>query len=562
MGWGLLMWRILKIKPPTYFSTLTVWLGYCVVLGTLEIIHLLVAIDWKITTAVVILGLIGHAVRYGSSALLLKQDLALGWHSLCQHPIAISVLALVVIFWSLRAMTTPLMYDSGLYHFGVIRWLNEYPIVPGVGNLHWRLALNQSYFFFSALLNIDPFWDKGYAAASLFLLSLTALTVSELVVSFVQSKAWRWFFWGLLFSYLSLLSRLIANPLPDTAISLLEIIIFLLLYRNLVETTLCPTERQRTGVLLAFLCLTIVTIKLSSMAFALGSLILVLIDLLRRRCDPDLLNLVAKILAILLIFTFVHLGRGYLMSGAPLFPSPIGGLWSLPWSVDAGMAQNESNLIYAWAKQPGVTSPGEVNSSFSWFPAWFAGLPSTVWFMFVSGTGMLLTVCLVSLKYKQSTEIKNIRLLGIPILMGLSFWFFTAPDVRFLGAVITLYFVWALMMMTVCVRPIIESTQRQYFLSSRFIIIAAVFLTLTLFIRWSIVDVLPSVGWEPVPLAEVEVQVNRTGAAVFVPKGSAQCWSASLPCAVVLHDGLKSNAFAVPSLWSYTPQLRLWFSTK
>ena len=45
-------------------------------------------------------------------------------------------------------------YDSDLYHAQAIRWIEEYGIVRGLGNLHVRLAYNSSAFAISALFVI------------------------------------------------------------------------------------------------------------------------------------------------------------------------------------------------------------------------------------------------------------------------------------------------------------------------------------------------------------------------------------------------------------------------
>ena len=128
-------------------------------------------------------------------------------------------------------MQLPIMYDSGLYHFASIRWLNEEAIVPGLGNLHWRLALNQSYFGFLALLNIAPYWNKGYAAGGLFLLLLTSASLCEFGLH--SRSVWRTVVVIILSLYLCQIAGSISNPSPDIAISLLEIVVFLfLVYHN------------------------------------------------------------------------------------------------------------------------------------------------------------------------------------------------------------------------------------------------------------------------------------------------------------------------------------------
>ena len=153
-------------------------------------------------------------------------------------------------------MQTPIAYDSGLYHFGSIRWLNEEAIVPGLGNLHWRLALNQSYFGFLALLNIAPYWNKGYAAGGLFLLVLAAFTLferlcrSQSVIGGVQA--------GLFLFYFFQIAGGLANPSPDFAVIIVQVVIYLNLLDYFSKQILSNEERRRRKTLLIVLCFVLV----------------------------------------------------------------------------------------------------------------------------------------------------------------------------------------------------------------------------------------------------------------------------------------------------------------
>ena len=80
------------------------------------------------------------------------------------------VLLVITTIWiAILSMSSPTIFDDGLYHFNSIRWLNEYPIVLGLGNLHSRLAFNQSFFAYVAYLNIYPVFNHGYNLANSFL---------------------------------------------------------------------------------------------------------------------------------------------------------------------------------------------------------------------------------------------------------------------------------------------------------------------------------------------------------------------------------------------------------
>ena len=57
-------------------------------------------------------------------------------------------------------------YDSDLYHAQAIRWIEEYGIVRGLGNLHVRLAYNSSAFALSALYSFKFLGTQSYHVMS------------------------------------------------------------------------------------------------------------------------------------------------------------------------------------------------------------------------------------------------------------------------------------------------------------------------------------------------------------------------------------------------------------
>lgn len=543
-GCGKLTWKFLGMDTPSRPSALTVWLGLSIVIASVEVIHLFAAINWKVSLAIFAVGMCG--IWLPSRQTLTAKSIgqarfnvsgALRW---ARSYLLLSLLAVVVLtVWCLRAMEAPMMHDSGLYHFGSIRWLNEFAVVPGLGNLHWRLALNQSYFGFLALLNIAPFWGKGYAAGGLFLLVLTAVTLFE--VGRTQSKLWRLVFGGVLFSYLCLLSGPIANPLPDTAIALLQVVIFIYLYQVLnvtsASTSVSIQPSPHAQVLLIFLCLTIVTVKLSSLGFALAVFIIIAILML----GASRLRLANRVVfgsaVLLLFFSLIHIGRGYLLSGAPFFPSPIGGFWSLPWAVHIGVAQYESQLIYAWAKQPGIGAPSELVTGFGWIIPWLDSIPLTAKALFVVSSCLAVLTLVWCWMVKQGMS-GAYYLLAAPIFTALVFWFFSAPDPRFLGAILILYFVWASFYFLKYVAA--HSIQRlgQNVTVYRGVALLSIALVASLFMRWSVASASKPVGWAAIPVAETIVQSSDYGVKAFVPINAGLCWDAELPCAALLHTGL------------------------
>ena len=62
---------------------------------------------------------------------------------------------ITILFIALIAARKITEYDTGLYHAQSILWLKQFPVVPGLGNLHGRLAFNPMFFPISALFTID-----------------------------------------------------------------------------------------------------------------------------------------------------------------------------------------------------------------------------------------------------------------------------------------------------------------------------------------------------------------------------------------------------------------------
>ena len=561
-GWGTVVWGLLGIRVPPDVSTKTVWLGFCAVIAFLELAHLVVQIDWRLSLLTLLVGLLGNWSSVRDRKL---KSSALAWlNALRTHPILTGYGIVIFCFWCLRAMETPTMYDSGLYHFSSIRWLNESPIVPGLGNLHWRLALNQSYFGFHALLNIAPYWNKGYATGGLFLLILTAFTLIESTARSANSV--RYVYIGLILFYLCQIAGLLANPTPDLAVSVLEIVIFLYTVELLTQQTNDREHDHKTLVLVLWLCFALVSIKLSGIAFAGTSVVIVFFYYIYNR-SKSTINLLPVTL-LLVTFSVVHIGRSVLLSGAPFFPSSVAGFWALPWAVPVSFAQVEAELIYLWARSPGTaTVPAEAAAPIEWIAEWFKRLPLTWLITFSLATALTIinTACLAARAFR--THAQSMFLLYIPILSSFIFWFCTAPDIRFLGAVNVLYLALAT---GICMQNLktylaakginvfAQATAR--FRPIGFGVAGLIFAVVML--RWVSVQPISFTGWPLVPSPDTRIEQTASDLQVHVPTVGAECWDAPLPCSSVVYGSLHKEPWFVPFGASRLVKHRYIFSIK
>jgi hypothetical protein len=184
-GWGRVGFSILKVNDRAAKSLFaTTWLGFAMVLVVLQAIHLFVPIDWRVSTIVY-----GAGLAFSFPALL--KVLQNPRTTLNLNRFFYALLVLVFASWiASRSMLPPMNFDSGLYHFNTIRWINSYPIVPGLGNLFFCLAYNQSFFVYAASLNFFPYFPHGHNLANSFLLCLVLIQIiSQLLAQFGQGRS-------------------------------------------------------------------------------------------------------------------------------------------------------------------------------------------------------------------------------------------------------------------------------------------------------------------------------------------------------------------------------------
>jgi hypothetical protein len=333
----------------------------------------------------------------------------------------------------LKSLQAPNNFDSALYHFQTIRWLSEYAIVPGLGNLHGRLAFNQSYFNYLAFLNIQPIASKGYAAGGLFIL---ALCMASLLTLYRRLDIGRIWVVVLLTLGMALNLDLLRSPTPDFAVALLQIQLFICLVA-LVDTDQSVANECLTPVVLSlFLACFIFTTKISALVFALGAIVVLLPFVWQ--IPQATRSVLTKTGGICICFLCIHLARGYILSGTPLFPSTLGALWSLPWAMLPENVRGEAAWIYSWARLPGA-EPSIVLGNWSWLDQWWARRPPSFLYVFGAGLSMLACNVILLLRQRQVGGMLAHRTLYLPLIVSMIFWFFTAPDFRFLGSIPILF---------------------------------------------------------------------------------------------------------------------------
>jgi hypothetical protein len=535
-GWGWAITLILgKTEPSSPAGLIHIWLGWAATLFIFQILHLFFPLTASVVVPIFAIGII-----FSCKQVITVFKLGAQKRSTIIEFVIISLIMLILAVWiASRSMLSPENYDSGLYHFNTIRWINSFPIVPGLGNLASRLAFNQSFFVYVAALNLYPFFNHGYAIANSFLFLLTFATfvgflrpVFKRPSILLTSHPFRYLpalFALPLIGYIALSSKILSSPEPDLASAFLQLALFVIFVHSIADWINGQHALNYYAMLLTILAATSVTIKLSNLAFS--SIISVFIlayiwQSAHRRFRDGLIILFPGILVIM-----VWCLRGFLLSGAPLYPSTIGYI-PVVWSVPREKVIDTANWIYSWTRQPNVVWT-KVLDNWNWFKPWLLKIyednKTGIVYPFALSIFFGIINASILLFYRKRRLNYWEWVILLPVLFALIYWFFTAPAPRFANA---LFFLMALCMILLFLTTIQKIVNQKVFV----LLLCLVFMAGNLsFIHYAIMerreikDISLS-GYQAITVVPLVKMETQSGLMVYTPETGDQCWDAPLPC--------------------------------
>lgn len=354
-----------------------------------------------------------------------RKDTALFPGCTWKKPAAWRILAMLFCFVLTLVWTTqsPGQYDTGLYHAQAVRWIEDYGVVPGLGNLHMRLAYNSAFMSLQALFSLG--WLLGqslhslngffclaaliYVCATVRLWGEGSLRASDflkcVMVVFVVQKRYD-----------------ISSSGTDIWAMLLVLYIF-------VKWSEYWESGREDGSLYGWLCLVSVyaaTVKLSAASAAVLALYPLYL-FIREKNGKAILAHVAAGMFILL----PYLARNVIISGFLVYPYGGLDLFDPDWKMDRAVLARDSLDIKMFAR--GITNPAEYdNSLFGWIPGWFLrqGMGSRV--LIAAGALCVPVALYLMVRYIRKKEYAGAALYGTAVA-DILFWLAAAPHMRYGG---------------------------------------------------------------------------------------------------------------------------------
>lgn len=325
--------------------------------------------------------------------------------------ITILILAVIIIY----QLSTPILYDFGLYHMQSIMWAETYRTVPGLANLHGRFGFNSNFLLLSGIFGYHPNLYPPFFSLNglcLFIFSIWIVSRIQNSKNIFQQGAYLFLF--LIFFYTFV--KYVSSTSTDIVAHILVIYILL----QLSEEKENPSSR---GLLFTVIPIFCITLKLSSAAIILAPL-LILIYLVKYKKYKEI-SLLTTIGAIIMIPWII---RFAILTGYIIYPFPSVDLFNFDWKVPIENVVAEKDAALAWARI-GQRPTEEVLAMpfFTWFPIWLKALPHIDLLLYI----LAFVSPIIIIIYRK--YIKNNRTIFAWLIAyaGFIFGFVNAPDPRF-----------------------------------------------------------------------------------------------------------------------------------
>lgn len=336
-------------------------------------------------------------------------------------------LFILIILFGLFAYGTShgyMHYDSDLYHAQSIRWVEEYGVVKGLGNLHSRIAYNSAAFPLTALFSMKFLLGQSYHVCAGFL----AWTVASMCRNLFNKKEFlrpslKNAVRIVAIYYLAIIFDEMVSPASDYFVVLM-IIATALLFLEQLEI---DAEDANSFGLISLLSLMVVSYKISGALIVLIAIYPLYLLLKDKDIKSIIKFLVAGVLSVLPLLI-----RNVILSGYLVYPVPGIDLFDVDYKIPLSIATYDSKEIQVYGRgHIDITRFDEPISV--WGKSWFNtldGINKVAFLLSILGV-LLLAVYLVNViikkEYKELKELFIIAVIGICFI----FWLFTSPNIRF-----------------------------------------------------------------------------------------------------------------------------------
>lgn len=420
--------RILRLEAQETSAALSLLAGIIALTTLAAGLSLALPLDWRVFSILIL----------GGAAILLTGTHQ-GWLKLSRPRLprltvwdvaagAVLLLALLTVLENAtHQVANP---DTGIYHAQAIRWMEEYPTVAGLGNLHSRFAYNSHWLVLNAVFSL-AFWSgRSLHLVGAMLFGLAVWDFGNGLRRWLSGERTAANGLRLLFLPLSfyLLGSQTSSPGTDLPVILM---LWLVIPLWLERSALQQEQREIHSLLIFSTAVYLLTVKLSALPFLLLAAWLVLRDV---RYQP-VRTLRWGFLGVFLLLPW--LARNVMLSGYLIYPFPALDWFNGDWKIPYETAVREAQIIRAWARLPNVDASVVLKMPLGeWLAVWFSDHTTNQRILLLLAAASPLGMGIVGLVFRMKRWNMHGQVSGwvqayLLATAGAVYWLLTAPDLRF-----------------------------------------------------------------------------------------------------------------------------------
>jgi hypothetical protein len=462
-------------------------------------------------------------------------------HSFKTKHKSILVLYFLFLIGSLiNIVARPASGDAADYHFQAIRWMEEYAVVPGIGNVRRQLGNNSNWFLLNAFFGFSFTGLRSVYVLNATLLLIAVVYFSESLNKFLAGNTEKYFAIKsvvLIYLMLTIFRKYVGAVTNDYVITVMILYVFTMLLE-------IDKEDIFSRIMLVFFIAVMVTFKLSALPMVLLAF-LISLSLIKQINFRYILAFCLLLIALILPWIYTNvMNCGYLV-----FPISNPDLFTVDWKMNKSVLEWEVMANLAWARVP--FTDVDISSRYifaQWFPLWIKSLDGFSILLMVGSivsTSFLATLFTIKKLREKTLSVMKKENLFIIITgaTALYLWFTHGPTPRFVFGYLTF-----ILAAQFWVYTQLFSTLQEFILKQG----KQLFILITLIFFVSCISFLPKnftintfAGSLIFPSNYVEVKTRQfklKSGFVNVPQTDCQCWDSPLPCTSELDTTLMWRA--------------------
>lgn len=317
--------------------------------------------------------------------------------------------------------------DTDLYHAQAIRWIEEYGVVKGLGNLHNRLAYNSAFMCLQALFSFSSFFNQSTHVLNGYIAFGICVDIVGFLLFRKEKKATKvsFFMAAAILLYICNESTLYTLSSPNTDFMALVLAAYILFHWcRLLE------RKEKSATPYGVLCILgafAISLKLS-VVMIMVLLLKPAIVLIKEKKVKEILLFVS--LGVLILIPYFV--RNVIISGYLVYPYSALDLFNVDWKMARSVVDYDKIEIAQYGRNMyNVTK--ENTPFFKWFPIWWNGQKIWLKVLFVLNIILILSGSIMEfICVRKNKKWDGDRVLfWMTTVAMLLFWIITAPLERY-----------------------------------------------------------------------------------------------------------------------------------